>query len=265
MATLLSYFTYYIVGFLWTYFLRRWASTMLVLMFFGHFWLYGGILNEDLVKSNAFRYWLPLTAFGAGTIGYIIAEVVNIRRAIFMKNFDSFGCWIYAAVLQWLLLQATVLIWEFPGTFVKPVNYIVTFVFFLVQIVFWYFVTVWREPWSVWGYKHAGGISFDDSAGEKFYGLLALYTLSATILFVIFSWAAPSLDGQWPALIAFCFHTILTLLIYSVHSPRASKVSKMVTGGYDAAVSTLVGSKGASMYEAKATNAEYQLTSVHHE
>ena len=265
MAALLSYFTYYIIGLLWTYFLRRWSTPMFVLLFIGHFWLYGGILNEDLVKSNAFRYWLPLTAFGAGTIGYIIAAIVNTRRAIFMKNFVSYGCWIYAALLQWLMLQATVIIWEFPGTFVKPLNYIVTFVFFLVEILFWYFVTVWREPWSVWGYKHSGGISFDDHAGEKFYGFLALYTLSATILFVIFSWAAPSLEGHWPALITVCFHSILTLLIYSVHSPRASHVSKLVTGGYDAAVTTLAGSKSASMYETTAKSNEYQLASVHSE
>lgn len=261
MVGLLSPFTYYIVPFLWTLYLRRWAFPLFVLLFFGHDRLYGSIVDDATLAEAAFRWWLPLTALASGSMGYVLGGIVNFRRMLFLKNFDSFGCWIPFALLQWILLQSTVLVWEFQGHFVRPLSYFITLLAFIVQIAFWWW---WTYDWTIWGFHREGDpnedLHYDDHASHKFYGFLMLFVTSTTIIFLIFSWATPNLTSYWITLITFGFHAIVTLILVTCVLERPE--TRTLQEGYKSVRSSIVTASGmdSSVYTSTgAASNNYQM------
>lgn len=197
---------------MWGVFFRRFAVPTLLLVLVWHMWIYGLIVGSELAGSAEFRYALPFTALIGVLMGYSLATLVNTRRLIFWKGFDTYGCWLPAVLIQFAVMHAVLFVWETTGTFVRPVNYIVTFLMYAALIPLWYFLT---SGFSVWGYfdDNTQKISYDDKAALKFYTYWGLFHLSSTLIFTVVQWSNASIWPFWIALGVFAFHLVIWFMI----------------------------------------------------
>lgn len=224
MESFLSYYTMYTASFLWGLFFRRFAVPVLVICLLWHQWIYGLIVGSERASSSEFRYYLPLTVIFGVAMGYLLGSLVNTRRVIFWKRFDVYGCWLPLVLIEFVLLHSVFFIWETTGTFVRPVNYIITFLLFLTMIPLWYFFTA---GFTVWAYydESKKQLSFDDNAAFKFHAYWALYHLSSTLIFTVIQWSLPSVWPFWIVIGVFGFHLLIwfmiSLFIVNTHTSGA--------------------------------------------
>lgn len=208
----ISYFSYYAASFMWGLFFRRFAVPTLLIVLVWHYMIYGLIVGADRFKDAEFHYWLPLTAILGVMMGYIVAGLLNLRRVIFWKRFDLYGCWLPAVLLEFTMFHGVLAIWETTGTFVRPVNFIVTLIGFIVLIPLWYFLTSGFTVWAYWDESN-GKLSYADRAALKFHGVFALFQISACIIFTATESANSAIWPFWIMLGTFGFHILLWFMI----------------------------------------------------
>jgi hypothetical protein len=226
----LSYHTYYLASFMYGLFMRRWAFPTVLLVLFWHYLIYGLIVGQDRFKDAEFHYWLPITSLLGITMGYLLSGLVNLRRVIFWKQFDLYGCWILVVLLEFTIFHGVFAIWETSGWVVRPASYLVTFAAFLVLIPLAYFFTSGSTVWAYWD-NEKNKLSFADRAAVKFHSYWALYQLSGTLIFTVVQWSSPSVWPFWIALGTFVFHIamwfLISLFIINDNTSAQQKYKKM--------------------------------------
>lgn len=208
----LSYHTYYLAAFMYGLFMRRWLLPVVLLVVVWHYMIYGLIVGPDRFKDPEFHYWLPITAMLGVTMGYLLSGLVNLRRLLFWKQFDLFGCWLIIALIEFTAFHGVFAIWETNGWAVRPSSYIVTFCAFCLGIPLAYFFTRGSTVWAFWD-EERGKLSYADKAALKFHSYWAVYQLSGTLTFTVIEWANPDIWPFWIALGVFVFHIVMWFLI----------------------------------------------------
>lgn len=250
----LSDFTYYVLGFLYILYTRRFATPLFALLLFVfHYWIWGGLVSDATALSFKYRYAKPLFALGSGLLAYWLAYRINFRRMLFLKNCYSYGLWTTFSAVQFILMQGALVAWELEGTFVKPLNFIATIVLWVLIIAL-----CWTtRGWSFWAYKKGTSLRTDDYACDKFYGILSLYLFTAAIISAIARWSAPGFAEHWTMLIVFGFHALITLLL-SVFVFRDKEVAG-VEEAYNAVRTAVATSKGGAVFADKGAKNDYEM------
>jgi hypothetical protein len=208
----LSFYSYYIVGFMWGLFLRRWASPLFVLLVIWHYWIYGAIVGPEKFALGEFQFFLPLTVLFGVTIGYLLSSLLNLRRLIFWKEWDAYGFWLPLVLVEFILFHLVLGLWESTGTVARPLSYLLTFLAYLLMIPFFYFVTREFMVWAYWD-PAKKQLSTEDNAAGRYHLFWSIFQLSATLIFLVFEWILPDVWPFWFALAATGFHVVLYVMI----------------------------------------------------
>jgi hypothetical protein len=229
MEPFLSYFSYYMVPFMWGLFFRRWAVPLVLIALVWHHTLYRAAVYSRLPDVN-FDFWMPITAGMGVTMGYLLASLMNLRRLIFWKEFDKYGCWMPYVVLQQFIMLMVFFIWELTGLFVRPINFLITFLAFVVLIPLWYFMGSGSTVWAFWD-AEKNSPSYADKAAVKFHLVWGLFQLSGTLIFTVVEWSSPDVWPFWIAIGTFVFHIVLwfmlSLFIINKNSEAHEQYKKM--------------------------------------
>lgn len=226
----LSHYLYYAMGLIVCLYTRSIARSTIVVIFFFHIIIYNfsiqlSTAGGERTNKMEFRAWLPITAFIGMVSAYIVGQLVNFRRLIFVSDdMAQYGCWMLAILpFQLLMLGATLVIWETEDLWIRPLTYLCAG---LGQMIFIVMAAVAWGGHSVFSYREEGtdNLLYDDFAGPKFYGTLFVYLLSSTLVFGIIRWLAPSFWPFWIALLVFGLHLIFSAIIGLVPSSEGGRL-----------------------------------------
>jgi len=208
----LSYCTYYVVPMLWGLYLRRFAAPAVLLLVVWHFMIYEAGVGMVRASTLDFRIFMPLTAFFGLGMGYMLSNLLNLKRLLFLRQFDRYGGWLFMAVIQFVLMHAIRVVWEERGTFEPPSNYAVTILLEVLLIILWYFV---GRGFTIWAYEdpRTNKLAFDDKAALKFHLAWGGYQISADVIFAVFQWSSSTIWPFWAVLTTFIFHVLMWFAI----------------------------------------------------
>lgn len=235
----ISYFTYYSASLLWGLYFRRFLFPFFCLLGVWHLFIYGFIINATSTAAERFasaqyRWWLPLTIVMGVYSGFAMASARRLRRVVFSRNSDEYGCWIYLIVLNFIAMLAVLALWDTSGTIDPPLNYWLVFVFQLVIIVAAYFIlrkmTLWASTKTHASDPHVHYLSFEDYASETFRSTETVLVLTTTLIFAIFQGAFPGVWPFWLVLATFGFHSIIITISRSI-TKHGSAISDAYNAG----------------------------------
>ena len=203
-----SFQSCYGIGLVAGFFCRRFFSPVLI-FFIWWYWAYHGF--ADSPDGADYRYLQPLAMMTGTFIGYAVSATVNLKRLLFWKQFQLFGCWMLIAAIEFSLLIGALLIADYETTFSLPLNYFLTLILYVVVLVLFFFGTY---KMTVWKTRVGGDFTTNDRAAIYFYILLGIFGVSSILLFLVVGWAAPAASQRWTWLGTVGLHVGLYSLLW---------------------------------------------------
>lgn len=198
----LSYFSYYLISFIWGLFFRRFYSPVFFIALIFHIILYQGIFGRDTFTKLEFSTWVPITIILGAIIGHRLATVLNARRLIFLKHIHRYAWWFTLVIIEVVFLHLILVFWETPSVFTRPWNYITTFLLYFIVIPAFYFLNRRQNIWEYTDVTDGNSKKRDDYAAELFHLYWFLFHMFTVLVFGIVQWV-DSDASFWP------FYTVL--------------------------------------------------------
>ena len=205
---MVSFQSAYGIGLVCGFFCRRFFSPVLI-FFIYWFWVYRSFTDDP--DGIDYKFLLPLAMLSGTFIGYATSAMVNLKRLLFWKSFQLFGCWLLIAAVEFSLLIGSLLIADYESTFVLPLNYFLTLILYVVILLMFYFGT---NKMTIWKTQIGTNFITNDRAALYFYILLGTFGISSILLFLIIGWSAPAASQRWAWLGTVGLHVLFYCLLW---------------------------------------------------